>query len=128
MSSSAYQPFAPAQRPGRRPESKPAYRVLVHRKFLNHWASLVDRVGAQQAQQFWDHVSQTPGMKSPIASITILKGTAGLPMGEGWSRTHHFEISGAGRIDYQYHNAFRGGAHGDAHPVVAILTISFGSH
>jgi len=128
MSNSAYTPFGPARHPGGKPEAKPGYRVLVHKKFRNRWAEVVDRVGLQQAQQFWDHVAATPGQKSPIASITILKGKAGLPMADGWSRTHHYEISGAGRIDYQYHNEYAAGAVGDPHRVVAIMTISFGSH
>lgn len=125
---SAYQPFEPARRPKGKPGTKPAYRVLVHRKFANHWGEVVDRVGLQQAQQFWDHVSQAPGSTSGLASITILKGKAGRPQGAGWSRTHHYEISGAGRVDYQYHNEFREGAKGDSHPVVAILTINYSSH
>ncbi len=89
---------------------------------------MVDRVGLQQAKQFWDHVAVTPGQKSAIASITILKGKAGLPMADGWSRTHHYEISGAGRVDYQYHNHYADGVKGDPHRVVAIMTISYGSH
>ena len=128
MNSRAYAPFGPARHPGGKPEAKPEYRVLVHRKFQNRWTEVVDRVGLQQAKQFWDHVATTPGQKSPIASITILKGKAGLPMADGWSRTHHYEISGAGRIDYQYHNEYADGAKGDPHRVVAIMTISYGSH
>lgn len=49
-------------------------------------------------------------------------------MDAGWSKTYHYEISSAGRIDYQFHNEFKGGDRGDPHPVVAILTISYGSH
>jgi len=128
MSTSAYQPFVPAARPITKPTVKPTYRVLVHRKFLNHWNEMVTRVGQQQAQQFWDHVSKTPGVTSAIASTTILRGKAGQPMGAGWSKTYHYEVSGAGRIDYQFHNAFKTGADGDPHPIVAIMTINFSSH
>lgn len=128
MTTRAYQPLVPARRPGSKPDAKPAYRVLVHRKFFNHWKELVDRVGVQQAKQFWDHVAFTPGQTSAIASITFLRGKAGRPMADGWSRTHHYEITGAGRVDYQFHNEFTGGADGDPHPVVAILTINYGSH
>jgi hypothetical protein len=102
--------------------------VLVHRKFRDHWDQLVGRVGIQQATQFWAHVSLTPFARSGVANITILKGKAGSPQGPGWSRTHHYEVSGSARIDYQYHNAYKTKADGDAHQVVAILTISFGSH
>lgn len=128
MTSSAYRPYQPAKRPENRPSLRPKYRVLVHRKYKNHWDQIAQRVGAQQAQQFWDHVATTPGAPSPIASITILRGKAGRPISEGWSRTYHYELSGAARVDYQFHNAFSGGAAGDPHPVVAILTISYGSH
>jgi len=41
---------------------------------------------------------------------------------------NHPEISGAGRINYQFVNAYTGGEHGDAHPVVFILSIDLGSH
>jgi hypothetical protein len=125
---SAYKPFQPAGRPGDHPSEKPVYRVLVHRKFANHWSEIVSRVGVTGAQQFWDHVATTPGAVSPVASITILKGKAGVPKEAGWSRTHHYEVSGAGRIDYQYHNNYTGGRDGDPHKVVAILTISYSSH
>ena len=42
---SAYQPLQPARRPAGKPIEKPTYRVLVHRKFANHWAQAVERVG-----------------------------------------------------------------------------------
>lgn len=128
MVESAYKPLEPARAPGGKPQVAPGYRVLVHRKYSNHWAEIVDRVGIQQAQQFWAHVTTTPGVKSPIASITILKGTVGRPKADGWSRTYHYELSGAARINYQFHNHFTGGTEGDPHKVVALLTIDFGSH
>jgi hypothetical protein len=53
-------PFPPARRPGGRPAAKPRYRVLVHRKFADLWASLPERVGLAAAQQFYDHVAKTP--------------------------------------------------------------------
>jgi hypothetical protein len=128
VSTSDYRPFTPARRPGGRPEVAPGYRILVHRKFQSHWQQLVGRVGLQQAQQFWDHVAHTPGAPSPVASITILRGAAGGPIGPGWSRTHHYEVSGAGRINYQFHNEYVVRLGRDAHPVVAIRTIDFSSH
>ncbi|MDH2425395.1 hypothetical protein [Sphaerisporangium sp. TRM90804] len=100
----------------------------MHRRFAQHYEQLVHRVGLQQAEQFWDHVSQEPGKPSALASITILKGSAGKPRGSGWSRTHHYELTSMARVDYQYHDGYRTAPDGDAHPVVAILTISFGSH
>jgi hypothetical protein len=85
MGDSAYTPYKPAQRPGGKPTEAPRYRVLVHRSFLRHYGKLVSRVGVQQAQQFWDHISMRPGSPCEVASITILKGKAGKPKRPGWS-------------------------------------------
>lgn len=128
MTGSAYDPLRPAQRPGEKPERKPEYRVLVHKAFYSHYQELVRRVGEQQAKQFWDHVAQTPGRTDPIAQTTILKGRAGRPIGEGWSRTTHYEVSSSARIDYQYHDSYKTAPDADPHRVVAILTISYSSH
>lgn len=100
----------------------------MHKRFKNHHTDLVRRVGLQQAQQLWDHLAAMPGTTSGVASTTILRGRAGRPQGPGWSRTVHYEVTGAARVDYQYHDAYRTSPSGDAHRVVAILTISFGSH
>ena len=124
----AYSPYEPAARPGGRPDPKPKYRVLVHRQFRALWERLPERVGLESAQQFYDHVANTPGMPPEVNSATVLKGKAGKPKFDGGSRTIHYEISGAGRIDYQYANEYTGGAHGDPHPVVFILTIDLSSH
>ena len=124
----AYSPYQPAARPGSKPPDKPAYRVLVHRTFADLWEQLPDRVGLESAIQFYDHVANTPGEPPKVNSSTILRGKAGKPKFAGASRTIHDEISGAGRIDYQYVNDYTGGEHGDAHPVVFILTIDLSSH
>ncbi len=124
----AYSPFQPAARPGSKPPTKPAYRVLVHRRFVGLWEQLPDRVGLESAQQFYDHVANTPGAAPAFNSSTILKGKAGKPKFAGGSRTVHYEISGAGRIDYQFVNDYVDGAHGDPHPVVFVLSIDLGSH
>lgn len=126
--SRAYQPFEPARRPGGRPDQAPRYRVLVHGRFQRHYEQLVDRVGLQQARQFWDHVAMNPGSRSAIASTCYLRGKAGRPQGPGWSRTIHYELTGSARIDYQFHDAYCTEAGGDPHPVVAILTVSYSSH
>ena len=86
------------------------------------------RSGLQSAQQFYDHVAFTPGSPPLVNSATILRGKAGEPKFVGGSRTIHYEISGAGRINYQYVNAYADGRSGDPHPVVFILTIELGSH
>ena len=126
--SRAYQPYVPAKRPAGKPAEKPKYRVLVHRQYKAHYEQLVKRVGPESAQQFWDHVSQTPGEPCPVASTTVLKGKAGRPIGPGWSRTIHYEVSGAGRIDYQYCDQYRTTPDGDIHQVVCIRTINYASH
>lgn len=128
MTGSAYQPYQPARRPGGSPTAKPRYRVLVHRKFADAWASLPTRVGLTAAQQFYDHVAHSPGTPASINRTGVLRGKAGEPLGPGFSRTIHYEISGAGRVDYQYHDAYTGGAHGDPHPVVLIRAINLSSH
>ena len=92
------------------------------------WAQLAARVGIESAQQFYDHVAQTPGQPPKVNSASILRGKAGRPKFEGASRTIHYEISGAGRIDYQYVDNFTGGHHGDPHAVVFIFTIDLDSH
>lgn len=92
------------------------------------WAQLAKKVGLEGAQQFYDHVSLSPGQPPRINSASILRGKAGRPKFEGASRTIHYEISGAGRIDYQFVDNYTGGLHGDPHNVVFILTIDFDSH
>src|SRR6185437_6438010 len=106
MSRSRYRPFVPAARPGGRPEARPPYRVLVHRQYAEEWAQLVQRVGLESAQQFYDHVPQTPGAPPLVGRSSILRGRLGEPHGPGFSRTIHYEISGAGRIDYQHNPAY----------------------
>jgi len=128
VSPGAYQPFDPAERPGGKLPARPFYRVLVHRRYHDLWSQLVARVGLANAQQFYDHVANTPGQAPRVGRSTFLKGKAAAPRGPGFSATIHYEISGAGRIDYQYCNAYTGGAEGDPHPVVFILTINLSSH
>lgn len=127
MSESAYAPFVPARRPGKRPAYKPRYRVLVHRRFRDLWDSLVERVGLQNAQQFYDHVAQRPGSPPDVGASVIFRGEKGRPIGPGFSNTVHYEITGAGRINYQFNDYYQG-PKGDLHPVVVILTIDLGSH
>ncbi|MBI4319646.1 MAG: hypothetical protein HY675_14250 [Chloroflexi bacterium] len=128
MADSAYQPYVPARRPGGKPSKKQKYRVLVHRRYLEMWQKLPERVGIVNAQQFYDHVAHNPGMIPSVGQATILAGKAGRPAEEGFSRTIHYEITGAGRIDYQFNDSYCGGARGDPHPVVRIRTIDLSSH
>jgi hypothetical protein len=101
---------------------------LVHREYLDDWKSLPERVGAEKAQQFWDHVAFMPDQPPRIGRSTVMKGKHNRPKWEGYSKTIHYEISGAGRTDYQYNAASTEGARGDAHAVVKILSIDPGSH
>lgn len=125
---SAYRPLQPAARPGGRPEVAPTYRVLVHRKFERHWSEVVERVGLQQAEELWDHLASTPGEAPPTANTCILRGKAGKPQGAGWSKTIHYELSSKARVNYQFNPTFKTHPEGDAHPVVAMLTIDYTSH
>jgi hypothetical protein len=84
-------------------------------------------VGLTGAQQFYDHVANTPGQPPPVNRSGVLRGRAGEPMAPGFSRTIHYEISGAGRIDYQFNDAYLG-SRGDPHPVVFIRAINLSSH
>jgi hypothetical protein len=76
--------------------------VLVHRQYLDIWKQLPDRVGLANAQQFWDHVAMTPGQHPDVGSSSVMKGRHAEPKWPGYSRTIHYEITGAGRIDYQF--------------------------
>lgn len=125
---SAYQPFVPARRPSGRPSAQPRYRVLVHRQYVGLWNQITERVGIEAARQFWDHVANTPGIFPSVGASSVLRGKAGQPKGPGFSHTIHYEISGAGRINYQFCNEYRTHPDGDPHPVVFILTIQLGSH
>ncbi len=128
MQGGAYQPYVPARRPGGKPPKKPRYRMLVHRQYSDLWERLPERVGLENVQQVYDHVSNTPGAFPPVGRSSILAGKAGRPRDPGFSPTIHFEITGTGRIDYQICNDYRSGAKGDPHPVVRILTIYLSSH
>lgn len=101
----AYRPYVAARRPGESPSTKPTYRVLVHREFLEEWKSLPERVGLQNAQQFWDHVAQSPGEPPKVGRSSKMKGKHHGPKWPGYSSTIHYEISGAGRLDYQFNPA-----------------------
>jgi hypothetical protein len=96
---SSYRPFVSARRPGGPPAGKPKWRVIVHRKHLQLWNDLVDRCGLQAAQQCWDHLAFNADRPSPFGNITMMKGK--LRHGkDGWSGVHHYEITGAGRVDF----------------------------
>lgn len=109
------------------PTRRPGWRVLVHRRYLSVWDSLVDRVGLARAQQFWDHVAYTPDRPPRAGRSSVMKGKH-KKGGDGWSPVIHYEISGAGRIDYQYNLAYQTSKAADPHAVVRMLVIDLGSH
>lgn len=123
----AYRPYVAARAPEGRPVQAPAWRLLVHRQYEDIWRDLADRVGLENVQQFYDHLTQTPGLPPKVGTSGLLKGDHNKGK-NGWSRRVHYEITGAGRIDYEYHAEYTGGAQGDKHPVVRILAIKLGSH
>src|SRR3546814_17082107 len=124
----AYRPFAPGRRPGGKPPAKPKFRVLVHHQFLDRWNGLVDAVGLESAQQFYDHVSQNPGPIPAVNTSGILRGKAARPREDGFSRTVHYEICGAGRLPYQWNGTYSGGHNGAPPPAVWIHTTARPSH
>lgn len=85
-------------------------------------------VGIESAQQLYDHLTSKPDQQPSINRSTILKGRAGRAQEPGFSRTVHYEISGAARVDYQYNPRFAGGALGDVHKVVRIIAVTLTSH
>jgi len=97
------------------------------KKLEARWKELPNRVGLEAAQQFYDHIAQTPGQPPSVGTTTILKAKPGRPKQDGFSRTVHYEISGAGRIDYQYNDSYVG-KKGDPHGVVCIIGIDHSSH
>jgi hypothetical protein len=115
----AYQPHIPVQRPGGRPAEKPAYRVLLHRKYKLAWDQWVVGSGPQSAQQCWDHLAFTPDQVPRINSSTKLRGK-NFAAKDGFSAVMHYRVGKAARVDYRYHEAYTGGDRGDAHRIVKI--------
>ena len=101
--------------------------MLIHKRLLPKWEELVKRAGIQGAQQFWDHVSDRPDQPPRLGTCTPLKGKHNAGR-DGWSRRYHYEISGAGRIDYEFHPQYNSGGLGDKHPVVRIICLDWSSH
>ncbi len=124
----AYRPHVAERRPGGPPAVRPTFRVLVHHKYLAVWSELANRVGLASAQQFWDHVAMTPGQPPRVGMSSVMKGKHNAPKWPGYSKTIHYEITGAGRIDYQYNASATDGALGEPHGVVKIMSIDLGSH
>lgn len=119
----AHRPFVPARSPGGKPTIEPKWRVVVHHKFLKRWEELVGRVGLTGAQQLWDYLTTQPGEPGPYRCVSKMRGT-----GKGKPTVWHYEVSGAGRVDFrvELHHEAKSGM--GAHPTVFIIGINFGSH
>lgn len=103
-----------------RQKGGPTFRVLVHHK-LSVWQELAGRVGLANAQQFWDHVARAAASGRKFQGH---KGKHHAPKWPGYPKTIHYEITGAGRINYQFNPSATDGADG----VVKIMSIDLGSH
>jgi hypothetical protein len=49
--------------------------MLVHRQYAAVWENLADRVGLESAQQFYDHITQSPDQHRKVGSSGLLRGT-----------------------------------------------------
>lgn len=103
------------------------WRLLVHRHYARAWESLADRVDQDSAQQLHDHVPATTDRPPRVGTSGMLRGNHNKGK-SGWSTRIHYEVTGAGQIDYEYHATYRVGAKSDKQPVVRILRIELGSH
>lgn len=70
----------------------------------------------------------TPGQLPKVGRSSVMKGKDAAPTWSGYSKTIHYEITGAGRIAYQFNPAAADGASGDSHGMVKIMSIDLGSH
>ena len=73
------------------------------------------------------HIPQTPDQHPKVGTSDMLRGNHNQGK-SGWSRRVHYEITGAGRIDYEYHPRYKTSSDGDEHAVVRILVINLSSH
>ena len=123
----AYDPYITIASPGGKPSAKPRFRILMSKSLWKAWEKANGQAGDQNVQQLWNHLAYRPDKPPLLGSVTRLKGGQARGKG-GWSDVHHYEITGAGRIDYQFHPEYSGGAKGDPHPVVKIIRIDMSSH
>lgn len=124
----AYRPFASARYPLEgKPDNKPEWRVLVHRKHLERWSEMESRCGQANSKELWVHLTTRPNQEPLLGTCTPMKGGR-YKATDGWSRVFHYEITGAARVDYRYAAAFSDGKLGDEHKVVQIISIDYGSH
>lgn len=123
----AYDPFITIASPGGKPATKPRFRILMSKNLWKAWENAIGQAGPQNVQQLWNHLAYRPDRPPLLGSVTRLKG-GHLKGKHGWSDVHHYEITGAGRIDYQFDPQYTGGTKGDPHGVVKIIRIDMSSH
>lgn len=124
----AYRPFQSARKPGGKPDVQPEWRVLVHRKHAAAWSNLVERFGQTNADELWDHLTTSPDRPPRLGTVTPMRGKLGKALNDGTSRVYHYEISGAGRVDYRFHPSFSSAPDREPHPTVFIVSIDHRSH
>jgi hypothetical protein len=100
--------------------------MLMSKSLWKAWENAIGQAGDKSVQQLWNHLAHRPDKLPLLGSVARLKG--GQARGkDGWSDVHHYEITGAVPVDYQFHPAYRG-SHGDPRPVVKIIRIDMSSH
>ena len=123
----AYDPYITIASPGGKPVTKPRFRVLLSKSLWKQWENFVALAGDQNIQQLCNHLAYRPDQLPLLGSVTRLKG--GHMRGkEGWSDVHHHEVTGAGRINYQFHPDYEGGAKSEKHAIVKVTSIDMSSH
>lgn len=123
----AYDPLVSVESPGGKPEKKPRFRVLINKSHWRAWERMIQAVGAQSAQRLWNHLAHSADQPPLVGQVTRMKGGHMKATG-GWSAVHHYEVSGAGRVDFRYHHSFTGGATGEPHGVVQVIRVDLSSH
>lgn len=118
----AYRPFVSARAPFP-PTEKPVWRVLVHRQLLQEWNELVDRAGPANARELWSYLTSSPNRPPALGCVSKMRGVP-----KGSDAVWHYELTGAGRVDFTVHPEFKTADGGDAHPCVKIVGIDYGSH
>lgn len=125
----AYRPFIAARYPANgRPENKPVWRVIVHRKHAREWNRVAEMCGDSNARELWEHLTTRPDREPLLGTVTPLKGRHNRATSDGMSRVYHYEITGGGRVDYRYNATYQVGDDGDPHRIVQIISIALGSH
>lgn len=123
----SYRPFVAARHPlGKAPE-KPLWRILVHKKHVDLWNRIAEVCGDSNAGELWLHLAMQPDQAPRLGTVTPMKGKHNGATSDGKSRVYHYEVSGAGRVDYRFCKDWKA-SKGDKHPVVWIVSIDLASH